>query len=141
MSIEAMKQALEALETYHGYMEPLTTVFGGPRVPAEQSTTGKVERAITSLRIALEEAPAKQEQGEPVGYFKREGDVWFQYYEDYPVPSELTPLYTTPQPAQKPWVGLTDEDLNIAFDDTQEGGGFWEFGYAIEAILKRKNHG
>ena len=69
------------------------------------------ERAITSLRIALEEALAKQEQDEPVGYFKREGDVWFQYYEDYPVPSELTPLYTTPQPAQKPWVGLTDEDL------------------------------
>ena len=66
MSIEAMKLALEALETYHGYMEPLTTVFGGPRVPAEQSTTGKVETAITSLRQALEEALAKQEQGEPV---------------------------------------------------------------------------
>ncbi len=61
MSIEAMKQWLEALESYHGYMEPLTTVFGGPRVPAEQSTTGKVERAITSLHIALEEALAKQE--------------------------------------------------------------------------------
>ena len=48
------------------------------------------------------------------------------------------PVYLKPK---KEWVGLTDEDLNIAFDDTQEGGGFWEFGYAIEAILKRKNHG
>jgi len=64
---EALKLALEALETYHGYMEPLTTVFGGPRVPAEQSTTGKVETAITSLRQALEEALAKQEQCKPVG--------------------------------------------------------------------------
>ena len=53
--IDAMKMALEALESYHGYMEPLTTVFGGPRVPAEQSTTGKVEKAITALRQAIEQ--------------------------------------------------------------------------------------
>jgi hypothetical protein len=39
------------------------------------------------------------------------------------------------------WVGLTDEDKQIAFDDTQEGGGFWEFADAIEATLRRKNHG
>lgn len=52
---KAARQALEALESYHGYMEPLTTVFGGPRVPAEQSTTGKVEKAITALRRALEQ--------------------------------------------------------------------------------------
>jgi hypothetical protein len=64
MSKEAMKLAFEALETYYGYMEPLTTVFGGPRVPAEQSTTGKVETAITSLRQAIAEA----EKQEPVSY-------------------------------------------------------------------------
>ena len=56
MSIDAMKQALEALETYHGYMEPLLTVFGGPRVPAEQSTTSKVEKSIIALRLAIEQA-------------------------------------------------------------------------------------
>ena len=49
------------------------------------------------------------------------------------------PLYTAPQ--KKEWVGLTDEDKQIAFDDTQEGGGFWEFADAIEAILKGKNGG
>ena len=38
-----------------------------------------------------------------------------------------------------PWVGLTDDDIDIAFDDTQEGGGFWEFARAIEAKLKEKN--
>ena len=37
------------------------------------------------------------------------------------------------------WVGLTDEDKQNAFDDTQEGGGFWEFADAIEAKLKEKN--
>ena len=65
MSIDAMKQALEALESYHGYMEPLTTVFGGPKVPAEQSTTGKVEKAITALRLAIEQAE-KQEPDDPL---------------------------------------------------------------------------
>ena len=37
------------------------------------------------------------------------------------------------------WQGLTREDIDIAFDDTQEGGGFDEFAEAIEAILRRKN--
>jgi hypothetical protein len=38
-----------------------------------------------------------------------------------------------------PWVGLTQEDIDIAFDDTQEGGGFDEFARAIEQTLRRKN--
>ena len=37
------------------------------------------------------------------------------------------------------WVGLTQEDIDIAFDDTQEGGGFDDFARAIESTLKRKN--
>ena len=41
---------------------------------------------------------------------------------------------------KREFVGLTDEDKQIAFDDTQEGGGFWEFAEAIEAKLKEKNH-
>ena len=40
---------------------------------------------------------------------------------------------------KRTWVGLTDEDIDIAFDDTQEGGGFWEFARATEAKLKEKN--
>ena len=60
MSITAMKQALEALESYYGYMEPLTTVVGGPRVPAEQSTTGKIEKAITAGRQAIEQAERQE---------------------------------------------------------------------------------
>ena len=40
---------------------------------------------------------------------------------------------------ERQWVGLTDEDKQVAFDDTQEGGGFWEFADAIEAKLKEKN--
>lgn len=40
---------------------------------------------------------------------------------------------------EREWVGLTQEDIDIAFDDTQEGGGFDDFARAIEATLKRKN--
>ena len=50
----------------------------------------------------------------------------------------MAPLYTS-QPPSKTWVGLTQQDINIAFDDTQEGGGFDEFARAIEAKLKEKN--
>lgn len=39
----------------------------------------------------------------------------------------------------KPWVGLTQQDINIAFDDTQEGGGFDDFARAIEAKLRERN--
>jgi hypothetical protein len=41
--------------------------------------------------------------------------------------------------AQRTWVGLSYEDIDIAFDDTQEGGGFDDFARAIEAKLKEKN--
>jgi hypothetical protein len=40
---------------------------------------------------------------------------------------------------KREWVGLTDADKRWAFDETQEGGGFWEFADAIEAKLKEKN--
>jgi hypothetical protein len=40
---------------------------------------------------------------------------------------------------KREWVGLTEDEKQIAFDDTQEGGGFWEFADAIEAKLKEKN--
>ena len=37
------------------------------------------------------------------------------------------------------WGGLTQQDIDIAFDDTREGGGFDDFARAIEAVLKEKN--
>lgn len=49
------------------------------------------------------------------------------------------PLFTTPP--QRPWVGLTDEDIGdayVAWDDTN-GASFADFARAIEAKLKQKN--
>ena len=89
MSREAMKQALEALESYHGYMEPLTTVFGGPRVPAEQSTTGKVEKAITALRQALEQPDDEIDWKDQYEKQKRRAEMWVAKYEKDIGPVEM----------------------------------------------------
>lgn len=127
---EALKMALEALETYHGYMEPLLTVFGGPRVPAEKSTTYKVEKAITVIKEALAQqegqsnyclqcealsrelaalkAQQSNEQVEPVAWIEHHkgGDNlnWEEVNHPY---AKATPLYTHPpvptaQPEQEP---------------------------------------
>jgi len=75
---------------------------------------------------------AKQEQGEPVVGTK----TWF---EDGKVVTQnlyFSDVYTTPQPAQKPWVGLTDEDKQTAVwsDGSFGSGALW-----AEAKLKEKN--
>ena len=56
---------------------------------------------------------------------------------DHPRDLCWIPLY--PHQPQRTWVGLTEQDIDIAFDDTQEGGGFDDFARAIEAKLKDKN--
>ena len=101
--IEVLKQALEALETYRGYMEPLTTVFGGPRVPAEQSTTGKVERAITSLRQAIAEA---EKQSHPMMNMPHDQMVAMAY--GYP------PQRTEQEPVQEPEYRCCPHDSDCA---------------------------
>ena len=83
----------------------------------------------------------KAEKQEPVGYFKKEGDVWNQYYEDYPNPDELTALYTHPQPNLE-WVGLMDEEIALVCAECAASAHNWNdisFARAIEAKLKEKN--
>jgi len=118
MSIEAMKQALELLEVCNG-----AEIVEGVII--------YTDKEITALRQAIEQA----EKQEPVAWMSSH-DVGFKRSEFGDTPT--VPLYTTPQP-QREWVGLTQEDIDIAFDDTQEGGGFNEFARAIEQTLKRKN--
>ena len=84
------------------------------------------------------EQPAQQQ--EPVAWITKNGKGWLRWHkpEDSEKNKDSIPLYTSPQPS-KPWVGLTQQDINIAFDATQEGGGFDEFARAIEAKLREKN--
>lgn len=78
------------------------------------------------------------EMGEPTAFICQGNLYWSNDVDPYCAASHI-PLYVSPP--KQPWKGLTDEDKQIAFDDSQEGGGFWEFADAIEAILKRKNDG
>jgi len=126
MSKEAMKLALEAFKTVNSWNE------GG---------FNKTKQAIK----ALEEALAKQEQGEPVALkvyrgelcYKSQADdqsfgMWCPVTKDLPF-TEGTKLYTTPQ--QRTWVKLDEED-DI---DWEEGGSLRDLVEAVEAKLREKN--
>ena len=145
MSREAMKQALEALES-----DPV-------------SHAGLVNRkqAITALRQALEE---KQE---PVAWMFVNEDGECEQIEYGPVFDDpgVTPLYAAPPkrdltcvcgavwdgeqmvhaPRKREWVGLTDDDVfELADTNLYDGGknyGVLAFAKAIEQALKEKNHG
>ena len=92
MTIEAMKQALDALEELHD-----TTSYWWQEV--DEATLAKIEPAITALRTAIAEA----EKQEPVAWISPKGNIHFDPYLD------SAPLYTTPPAAQrKP---LTDEEI------------------------------
>ena len=48
-----------------------------------------MQSEIDELRTELQ----RLAEQEPVGWFNLDGDVWHQYYEDYPEPNHLRPLY------------------------------------------------
>ena len=135
MSIEAMKQALEALEQWN------TPLY-------------KRGNVIESLRQAIAEAKKQ----EPVVWMyqdKSTHEVRFQKhmrgFVDHGATYE-TPLYTTPQP-QREWVGLTDEEMReiekqfeaerVRTSDEEYlviyPAAYWQWQRAIEAKLKEKN--
>ena len=92
------------------------------------------EHAMYEVQRLGQEIQPEQEPVAVVVQVQHPAAVALKLKADVPVGATL---YTTPP--QRTWVELTDEDKQIAFDDTQEGGGFWEFADAIEAKLKEKN--
>ena len=114
MSREAMKQALEALES-----DPL-------------SHAGLVNRkqAIAALRQALET------EQEPVAWISEGGDVSRSKRYMDEMGFKCNPLYTAPP--KKQWVGLT---LNEAEDFYEKYTDKAELINAIDRFLEEKNHG
>ena len=90
--------------------------------------------------IALREALAQPEQ-EPVAYYHpRSGFCWAKPTSIFaPTIVDVPPmaLYAAPQ---RPWVGLTPEEILDLFDRNNVYGSKWiEFARTVEAKLKKRN--
>lgn len=142
MSIEAMKQALEALESCYSSKTSMHRSF----------SETKVNSSITSLRQAIAEA----EKQEPVAWVETHdnGEVnWGVETVISDDPSWLDrpmPVYTAPP--QRQWVGLTDADLErlklLTFEkelnaegEEQEAVNLNQLMRATEQLCKEKNNG
>ena len=110
-----------------------------------QATNGRVyvDPVTGDVGIGTPAAPTVQE---PLGYLEiddiesqreyphncRNVNLWHEGGEG------MAAIYTTP-PAQRQWVGLTDEDKAICIQATVQRGSADELIAAIEAKLKEKN--
>jgi hypothetical protein len=152
MSIEAMKQALEALERLFGIPEQFTGKGGGDVAVWRLGGSYRAQQAIPVLRQAI----AQAEKQEPVALqmdvivvnLVREGINKHRAREL----AEHFIKHTTPQP-QREWVGLTDEEMRelekqfnaerVRTSDEEYlviyPGDYWQWQRAIEAKLKEKN--
>jgi len=131
MTIEAMKQALEALES----CTPEDTSTGHVVWPSYDEQA--VEKATTALRTAIEQA----EKQEPVATVVSENKPVTMSWWHEPALPVGTKLYTTPPAAQRQWVGLSEEEIDklkhlIDWTATWSHG---RFAYEIEQLLKEKN--
>jgi hypothetical protein len=63
---------------------------------------------------------------------------WFEFEEPHDMPDDVTVTMLTEkeQPAQRTWVGLTDEEIDNLRDETE---GLSPLIRAVEAKLKEKN--
>jgi len=135
MSIEAMKQALEALELTADRMQ-------------------KQRDAITALRAAIAEASGQDVQQEmepePVAWMYDWTTSDGEFIQNWTtseaetlrdteptIISNVRPLYT--QPPRREWVGLTDEELEVIYAANGGTRTRRQIAAAIEAKLKEKN--
>jgi hypothetical protein len=129
MKDEALKLALEALET--GWSPTYTGL--------DAKEMGM--KAITAIKQALAAPPVQ----EPVAWrydLKQTGSFAGTSTEYSRIKLKIgenwTPLYTTPPAANRPWVGLTEQERNEIEDYCEMIVGKPAF-EAIEAKLKEKN--
>ena len=158
MSREAMKQALEALES-----DPLShaglvsrkqaiTALRQALVDADDTSEKRVDETVKTEHDKQIEIAQAYERGWNAALAQQEPVAWLstdcigERYLCFTKPKDndpVQPLYTAPP--RKQWVGLTDEEIH---EVTSKKWWDWEdafdiegFSRAIEAKLKEKNHG
>jgi hypothetical protein len=121
--IKAMKLALEAFQRLDLWLKVRYQV-------------GLVGFELDAIK-ALEEALAKQEQGEPVAWADHGVVNWIADKQF----KHAALLYEHPQQRtwERPWVSLTDDEQTKLFTDWDEDKGWGPFIEAVEAKLKEKN--
>jgi hypothetical protein len=149
MSIEAMKQALEAMtyadaclkkqlttKTKHEYAQDLLLEAGSALRQAIEQAEQQAPicaHGVSKLKCDFCKRP---EQAQPVAWISHSDSLlsWDKFYD------HMEPLYTTP-PQRQHWVSLTDKQLeemaekyvtNCYFDTLK-------YARAVEAELKEKN--
>jgi hypothetical protein len=154
---EAMKLALEALQSYQGFIEDAHILEGQWHwIDGNQNAITALEEALAKQEQRCEycdgtgdvhdqtgewrgvcvcETGAKQEQCEPVAFKDSNGNIRMTV-------DASAPIVMTPHPSfrqQRTWVGLTDDErLEVVGIDCADDW-FWEVCKAIEAKLKEKN--
>jgi len=130
MSIEAMKQALEALEGADSIIWSIRGI-----------TPDDICEAITSLRQAIEQ----YEKQKPVGtlniwFYKGHGNYDFEYWGS--LGEGTYAVYTTPPAAQRQWVDMPELELLGAYEEEQQGrwGDHVRGLLNVQAKLKELNH-
>lgn len=131
MSREAMKMALNALETPH---PSIRTDFSDAMVYREN-----VKAAIEALRTALAQPDVPETafgETEPVAWVSHNAGL----YHGKPDES-LNPLPLYLAPPRREWVGLTDDEYELMAEKRVTNYFFNTLDYAhdIEAKLKEKN--
>ena len=160
---EALDLALEALTatmSTHGFQKYIDQAKENA-ITAIKQARALDKKAENARELGLDYEPVLKDNSnyrydppvaEPVAWIcnhyeegvKNDVDYWQDDIDALPVG---TPLYTAP-PAQRQWVGLTDEEWESMYDKFakyQEYGshvsGWGDFAKAIEAKLRSKNNG
>lgn len=135
MSIEAMKQALDALD-YEAIAHNDPQTWGEQRA-ALRTAIEQAEKQPTKLF-----GPGLEELLNSAGFYRGEKQEQCREHGEC---FGGKCIYTTPPAAQREWVGLTDTQVyDLADTHLYDGGknyGILNFYGAIEKALREKNHG
>ena len=134
MSIEAMKQALELLESAN-----VSTSLIWQREDCCKSLRQAIEQAKQAQPVAWRNAAIRigEELSSvgPFGYYDMTAEQWL----DWAMAQEPRGKTSLNTPPQRQWVGLTDEEQQELYDAWIKIGDGWGSFYAlIEAKLKEK---